>query len=104
MVKRKTSSRNRGVAPPLDQKRLSQGLEEARQAHDRREEEAEELERRVRRWEKQKLPERLIKAWFDWCVAEKVNPVGRLEYLLRPLEDRLADLFYESSGWVDDQT
>ncbi len=103
MAKRKASSRKRGGAPALDLKQHRQRIEQARQAVAEREAQMAEFERLVRRWEEQEPPDRLIKAWLDWCVANDIDPARRRKDLLRPLKDRLADLFYESpEGWVDD--
>jgi len=93
LAKRKTSSRKRSAAPPLDRRRLRQRLEQARQAHAAREERMDECEKYIRCW--QIPPETLFGEWLEWCVATEIDPTKRLDYLRRPLKNRLKELIGE---------
>ncbi len=101
MAKRKTSSRKRSAAPPLDRKPLRQRIEQARQAHAAREGRMDKCEKYIRCW--QTPPETLFDEWLEWCVAEEIDSTERLDYLGRPLKNRLKELIGErQEGWDAD--
>ncbi len=93
MAGRQAPSPTQSVAPPLYLHRLRQQLRKAGQARAEREARMAECERLLRRHEKP--PEELFQAWLDGCAAESVDPEMRLDRLLRPVQERLAELLAE---------
>lgn len=58
-------------------------------------------EKYIRCW--QTPPETLFEEWAEWCVAEEIDPTKRLDYLRRPLKNRLKELIGEEPrGWDGD--
>ena len=131
MARRKTSSRNRGGTLPPDNgertrlieenykkitqeaerrrqnlgklfgKKSRERVEKARQARAEREARMDNCERYLRSW--QTPPKTLFDEWLEWCVATEIDPTKRLDYLRRPLKNRLKELIGEEPrGWDDD--
>ncbi len=99
-IKGKTSTKNRGTAPPLNRERLRQRVERAQWDLAERQARVDECRRCLRRFKTP--PDALFQVWVEDCMADGVDPVEMLHNLSRPLKVRLTELIGERPEGSDD--